>query len=57
VFNPTLQTQKFDPSLEYIRRWVPESEGFGYTPPMVDHAMARKRALDVYARALKTYTE
>lgn len=53
VFNPTLQAQKFDPSLEYIRRWVPESEGFGYIPPMVDHAMARKRALEVYAKALK----
>lgn len=55
VFNPTLQTQKFDPDLRYIRQWVPESEEFGYPAPMVEHALARKRALEVYARALKTH--
>lgn len=53
VFNPTLQTQKFDPQHIYIRRWVPEWEGFGYPPPMVQHEMARKRALEVYGKALK----
>jgi deoxyribodipyrimidine photo-lyase len=53
VFNPTLQAQKFDPELKYIRRWVPELEGFEYPAPMVEHTMARKRALEVYARALK----
>jgi len=24
VFNPVLQTEKFDPDRDYIRRWVPE---------------------------------
>ena len=42
VFNPTLQAKKFDPELRYIRRWVPESEGFGYMAPMVEHEMARQ---------------
>ena len=28
VFNPYLQTQKFDPELKYIRKWVPELEEF-----------------------------
>ena len=53
VFNPYLQTEKFDPQLKYIRQWVPESEDFGYPPPIVEHTMARKRALEVYGKALK----
>jgi len=53
VFNPTLQAQRFDPKLKYIRKWVPEYEGFGYPAPMVEHEMARKRALEVYGKALK----
>jgi deoxyribodipyrimidine photo-lyase len=53
VFNPYLQTEKFDPQLTYIRRWVPEWEGFGYPEPIVDHTTARKRALEVYGQALK----
>ena len=53
VFNPYLQTEKFDPELTYIRRWVPELEGDGYPEPIVEHTMARKRALEVYGKALK----
>ena len=53
VFNPYLQTEKFDPELTYIRQWVPEWEGSGYPRPIVEHAMARKRALEVYGKALK----
>jgi deoxyribodipyrimidine photo-lyase len=53
VFNPRLQTQKFDPECRYIRQWVPEFESFEYPKPMVDHDLARKRCLEVYAIALK----
>ncbi len=53
VFNPTLQTEKFDKQLQYIRKWVPEFEGFNYTKPIVKHEDARKRVLEVYAKALK----
>ncbi|MGO4289999.1 cryptochrome/photolyase family protein [Chitinophaga sp. RAB17] len=53
VFNPTLQTQKFDKDLQYIRKWVPEFEGFDYVKPVVLHEEARKRALEVYGKALK----
>ena len=53
VFNPYLQTQKFDPQLKYIRRWVPELEEFSYPKPIVVHEEARKRCLEIYAVALK----
>lgn len=53
VFNPYLQTQKFDPELKYVRRWVPEFEELTYPQPIVQHEMARKRCLEVYALALK----
>jgi len=53
VFNPTLQAKRYDPNNEYIRRWVPEFEDTDYPRPIVEHEMARKRALEVYGRALK----
>ena len=52
IFNPYLQTQRFDPDLKYIRKWVPEFEDFGYPPPIVDHATARDRCLQVYKQGL-----
>ncbi|MFN4121668.1 MAG: cryptochrome/photolyase family protein [Flavobacteriales bacterium] len=53
VFNPDLQTQKFDPKLEYVRKWVPEFEDFTrYPRPMVDHKFARERVLKAYKEAL-----
>ena len=68
VFNPLLQSEKFDPEGTYIRTWVPELrsvrgsavhapharldkeafEKLGYPPPIVDHAEARKRSIEVY---------
>ncbi len=53
IFNPYIQTKKFDPELKYIRRWVPEFESFEYPKPVVDHEFARKRCLEVYGKALK----
>lgn len=53
VFNPYLQTQKFDPEFRYIRKWVPEWEDFSYPKPVVVHEDARKRCLETYAAALK----
>jgi deoxyribodipyrimidine photo-lyase len=53
VFNPYLQTQKFDPDLKYIRHWVPEFQEFTYPKPVVVHEIARQRCLDTYAIALK----
>ncbi|HEX6859546.1 MAG TPA: deoxyribodipyrimidine photo-lyase [Caulobacteraceae bacterium] len=45
VFNPQTQAEKFDPDGAYVRRWVPEFGTSAYPAPIVDHAMARKRAL------------
>jgi len=60
IFNPTTQGEKFDPSGDYIRRWVPELRSAddvhlrkgerpqGYPAPMVDHDAERAEALRRY---------
>jgi deoxyribodipyrimidine photo-lyase len=52
VFNPTLQTQKFDQSLAYIKKWVPELQELTYPAPIVNHEFARVRVLAAYKEAL-----
>ncbi|MFM7205651.1 MAG: cryptochrome/photolyase family protein [Planctomycetaceae bacterium] len=44
IFNPTSQAEKFDPDGGYVERWA--GLGPGYPEPIVDHAEARKRALE-----------
>jgi deoxyribodipyrimidine photo-lyase len=57
VFNPALQTEKFDPKAEYIRKWVPEFENpWTYTKPIVEHKMARDRAIATYKKGLESGT-
>ena len=53
VFNPALQTEKFDRDLKYIKKWVPEFGELSYPKPIVQHELARKRVLETYAKALK----
>lgn len=53
VFNPDLQTEKFDPKKLYIQKWVPEYNTPAYPRPMVDHKMARDRVLKAYKSALE----
>ncbi len=63
IFNPITQGSKFDPSGDYIRRWVPELSDLakplvhepwksgppeGYPSPIVDHKVAREEALAAY---------
>ncbi|MCC6953307.1 MAG: deoxyribodipyrimidine photo-lyase [Deltaproteobacteria bacterium] len=65
VFNPITQGEKFDPSGDYIRRWVPELSKLtshvhhpwkssvytgGYPQQIVDHSEARDEALEAFAR-------
>lgn len=52
VFNPTLQTEKFDKQFQYIKKWVPEFNTPAYVKPVVQHEMARQRCLDTYKVAL-----
>ena len=57
IFNPTLQSQKFDPTGAYIRKFVPElsrlSEKQIHFPqkPIVDHSIQRDKALKMYKAA------
>jgi deoxyribodipyrimidine photo-lyase len=64
IFNPILQSKKFDPKGDYIRKWVPELahldskiihapweknvEVPGYPAPIVDHKFARERTMAAY---------
>ena len=53
VFSPELQTKKFDPKLEYIKKWIPEfNDPFKYPQPIVDHKFARERVLAAFKEAL-----
>ena len=55
VFNPEIQTKKFDPELKYIKKWVPEFDSPEYPIPVVEHASARNRAIETYKKALDRY--
>ncbi|TFK43424.1 DNA photolyase, FAD-binding/Cryptochrome [Crucibulum laeve] len=64
IFNPYTQSEKTDPTGEFIKEWVPELQHLkipelyhpstvtakkqGYPMPIVDHKLARERALRRY---------
>ena len=65
IFNPWLQSKKFDPDAHYIKKYVselksapievihdPESDRskWGYPKPIVDHAEQKKKALLIYKK-------
>lgn len=52
VFNPELQTQKFDKELRYIKKWVPEYGTNNCPKPIIDHQFARNRVIETYKKAL-----
>ncbi|KAH6624700.1 DNA photolyase, FAD-binding/Cryptochrome [Chaetomium sp. MPI-SDFR-AT-0129] len=74
IFNPRLQSEKFDKDGDYIRKWVPELRGIessaihepyargagalarknGYPEPIVDHSVARERALAAYKEGIES---
>lgn len=64
IQNPWTQTRRFDPNGQYIKRWVPElrdvpperlarestvSLAKNYPAPMLNHAQARERTLEMFA--------
>jgi deoxyribodipyrimidine photo-lyase len=52
VFNPTGQMKKFDKDFLYTRKWVPEVGSGKQIKPMVDHKLARERAINTYKKAI-----
>ena len=52
VFNPYEQQKKFDPEMAYIKKWIPELNSPDYRDPMVDHKLARERAIGTYKAGL-----
>jgi len=57
IFNPSLQTKRFDRDFAYIKRWVPEVGTPDYPDPMIEHEYARARCLKAYAHARSLRTE
>ena len=54
IFNPTTQLKKFDPDFTYIKQWITEFGTDAYPTPMVDHKVARERALVTYKAGMGT---
>lgn len=54
VFNPAEQQKKFDKDGIYIKKWIPEIDELTYPLPMVDHKLARDRAINTYKKALQS---
>lgn len=52
VFNPKLQQERFDPQLNYVKKWVEEYGSANYATPIVVHEVARKRAIETYKLGL-----
>lgn len=52
IFNPYLQTERFDKNETYIKRWVPEYQSTKYPKPIVEHKAARQLAIDTYKKTL-----
>lgn len=52
VFHPTTQLKRFDPDLEYVRKWAPDHVAGKGPAPIVDHDQARKRAIAAFKEAL-----
>ena len=53
IFNPINQLSKFDSSMSYVNKWIPNLNDSSYPNPIVDHKFARLRCLDVYKNAIK----
>ena len=54
VFNPSEQIKKFDNKNQYINKWIPELNEFSYPQPMVEHPMARQRAIVTYKEGINS---
>lgn len=64
IFSPMLQSQRFDPTCAYIKKYIPELENihpdkihdplkydlsaYGYPKPIIDHYEWSKKAKEIY---------
>jgi len=53
IFNPEAQQKRFDPKGLYIQKWLGSNWQQTIPPPIVDHRLARERALKVYGEAVR----
>jgi deoxyribodipyrimidine photo-lyase len=67
VFNPVLQSKRFDPEASFIKKWIPDlatvdikfahepwlSTKSRYIPRMIDHSESKKKILNLF----KSYNE
>ncbi|MFD0963989.1 cryptochrome/photolyase family protein [Pseudofulvibacter geojedonensis] len=53
VFNPSMQLKKFDKQLIYTQKWVKDYNELTYPKPIVEHKMARERAISTYKLAIQ----
>lgn len=52
IFNPITQLKKFDPKMEYVRKWVKEINTPKYPNAIIDHKIARERCLITYKKVV-----
>ena len=66
IFNPMLQSQRFDPNCDYIKKYIPELKNYepgqihnplrynlSYAKPVIDHFENSKLAKELYSNAWK----
>ena len=67
LFNPWLQSKKFDPQALYVKKWIPELKDVSakhihewdkyhtdvYIAPIVNYKEARKKSVEMYRAVLK----
>lgn len=57
IFNPSEQVKKFDRDYKYIRQWIPELDSFTYPQPIVEHKIARQRAIETFKKGLALHKQ
>ncbi|MBK9108078.1 MAG: deoxyribodipyrimidine photo-lyase [Saprospiraceae bacterium] len=50
IFSPEAQQMKFDPDGVFVKKWIPDLDTFDYPKPIVEHAIARQRCIEVYKK-------
>ena len=70
IFNPNLQSKKFDKEAKYIKKYLPDLQYFEakeihapqehnlkYAKPIIDHSVAQKEAKEAYKESQKIFEE